>query len=109
MLDDYLGHTDREEGWIQGFQSLMEYKICYRKLKPLFHHCIRCFITHVYPVFYGVFCMTVSFNYTLKYCIMSLPRAFPAVIVGIKDIVIVNTNDLITFKLHNKFSDDIPA
>ena len=30
MLDDYLGHTDREEGWIQGFQNLMECKICYQ-------------------------------------------------------------------------------
>ena len=26
MLNDYLGHTDREEGWLQGFQSLKEYK-----------------------------------------------------------------------------------
>ena len=26
MLNDYLGHTDREEDWIQGFQNLMKYK-----------------------------------------------------------------------------------
>ena len=26
MLNDYLDHTDREEGWIQGFQNLMECK-----------------------------------------------------------------------------------
>ena len=26
MLNSYLSHTDREEGWIQGFQNLMEYK-----------------------------------------------------------------------------------
>ena len=37
MLNDYLGHTDREEGWIQGFRSLMEYKIDYRKLMPLLY------------------------------------------------------------------------
>ena len=32
MLNGYLSHTDREEGWIQGFQNLMEYKNDYRKL-----------------------------------------------------------------------------
>ena len=26
MLNDCLSHTDREEDWIQGFRSLMEYK-----------------------------------------------------------------------------------
>ena len=36
MLNSYLSHTDREEGWIQGFQSLMEYKNDYRKLMLLF-------------------------------------------------------------------------
>ena len=41
MLNDYLSHTDREEGWIQGFQNLMEYKNDYRRLMLLFgplHH-----------------------------------------------------------------------
>ena len=41
MLNGYLDHTDREEGWIQGFQNLMECKIYYRKLMLLFdllHH-----------------------------------------------------------------------
>ena len=37
MLNDYLGHTDREEDWIQGFRSLMECKNDYRKLMLLFH------------------------------------------------------------------------
>ena len=27
MLNDCLSHTDREEGWIQGFRSLIEYKM----------------------------------------------------------------------------------
>ena len=36
MLNDYLIHTDREEGWIQGFQNLMEYKNDYRKFMLLF-------------------------------------------------------------------------
>ena len=27
MSNSYLGHTDREEGQIQGFQNLMEYKM----------------------------------------------------------------------------------
>ena len=42
MLNDYLDHTDREEYWIQGFQSLMEYKNDYRKFMPLFDplHCL---------------------------------------------------------------------
>ena len=42
MLNGYLGHTDREEGWIQGFRSLMEYENNYRKLVPLFDplHCL---------------------------------------------------------------------
>ena len=42
MLNDYLDHTDREEGWIQGFQSLMECKNDYRKLMLLFGplHCL---------------------------------------------------------------------
>ena len=42
MLNDYLDHTDREEGWIQGFQNLMEYKKDYRKLMLLFDplHCL---------------------------------------------------------------------
>ena len=26
MLNGYLSHTDKEEGWIQGFQNLMENK-----------------------------------------------------------------------------------
>ena len=41
MLNDYLSDTDREEGWIQGFQNLMEYKNDYRKSMLLFdllHH-----------------------------------------------------------------------
>ena len=38
MLNDYLGHTDREEGWIQGFQNLMECKNDYRKLMLLLYH-----------------------------------------------------------------------
>ena len=38
MLNDYLDHTDREEAWIQGFRSLMEYKNDYRKLMPLLYH-----------------------------------------------------------------------
>ena len=41
MLNGYLSHTDREEGWIQGFQNLMEYKNDYHKLMLLFgplHH-----------------------------------------------------------------------
>ena len=42
MLNDYLSHTDREEGWILGFQNLMEYKNDYRKLMLLFDplHCL---------------------------------------------------------------------
>ena len=36
MLNDCLGHTDREEVWIQGFQNLMEYENNYRKLMLLF-------------------------------------------------------------------------
>ena len=40
---------------------------------------------------------------------MPLSRAFPAVIIGIENIVIINTNDLITFKLHNELLYDIPA
>ena len=36
MLNDSLSHTDREEGWIQGFQNLMECKIYYRRFMPLF-------------------------------------------------------------------------
>ena len=41
MLNGYLSHTDREEGWIQGFRNLMEYEIDYCKLMLLFgplHH-----------------------------------------------------------------------
>ena len=41
MLNGYLNHTDREEGWIKGFQNLMECKNDYRKLMLLFdplHH-----------------------------------------------------------------------
>ena len=41
MLNDYLDHTDREEGWIQGFQNPMEYKSDCHKLMLLFdslHH-----------------------------------------------------------------------
>ena len=37
MLNDYLDHTDREEGWIQGFQNLMEYKNDYGKLMLLLY------------------------------------------------------------------------
>ena len=42
MFNGYLDHTDREEGWIQGFQNLMEYKNDYRKLMLLFDflHCL---------------------------------------------------------------------
>ena len=42
MLNDYLGHTVRDKGWIQGFQNLMEYKNDYHKLMPLFDplHCL---------------------------------------------------------------------
>ena len=42
MLNDYLNHTDREEGWFQGFQSLMEYKNGYHILMLLFDplHCL---------------------------------------------------------------------
>ena len=36
MLKNYLGHTDKEEDWFQGFQSLMEYKNDYHRLMPLF-------------------------------------------------------------------------
>ena len=35
MLNDCLSHTDREEGWIQGFQNLMEYKNDYHRLMLL--------------------------------------------------------------------------
>ena len=35
MLSDCLSHTDREEGWIQEFQNLMEYKNDYHELMPL--------------------------------------------------------------------------
>ena len=45
MLNDYLGHTDREEGWIQGFQNLMEYKNDYHKLMPLFD-LLHCLLNH---------------------------------------------------------------
>ena len=41
MLIDWLDHTDREEGWIQGFRSLVECRIYYQKLTQLFdllHH-----------------------------------------------------------------------
>ena len=37
MSIDCLNHTDREEGWIQGFQSLMECKIYSQKLMPQLH------------------------------------------------------------------------
>ena len=37
MLIGCLNHTDKEEGWIREFQSLMECKIYYRKLMLLFH------------------------------------------------------------------------
>ena len=49
MLNDYLGHTDREEGQIQGFQNLMEYKNDYRKLMPLFDllHCLLNYHQHL--------------------------------------------------------------
>ena len=42
MLNGYLSHTDREEGLIQGFQSLIKCKNDYRKLMPLFDilHCL---------------------------------------------------------------------
>ena len=42
MLNDCLSHTDREEGWIQGFQNLMEFKNNYRKSMLLFDplHCL---------------------------------------------------------------------
>ena len=42
MLNDYLSHTDREEDWIQGFQSLMEYKNDYHRSMLLFDllHCL---------------------------------------------------------------------
>ena len=43
MLIGYLSHTDREEGWIQGFQNLMEYKNDYRKLMLLFGP-LRCLL-----------------------------------------------------------------
>ena len=33
MLNGCLNHTEREEGLIQGFQSLMECKIYYQKSK----------------------------------------------------------------------------
>ena len=33
---DIIGHTDREEDWFQGFQSLMEYKNDYHRLMLLF-------------------------------------------------------------------------
>ena len=36
MLNDCLSHTDSDEGWIQGFQNLMEYKNDYHRLMPLF-------------------------------------------------------------------------
>ena len=36
MLNDCLNHTDREEDWIQGFQSLMGCKNDYHKLMLLF-------------------------------------------------------------------------
>ena len=36
MLNDYLDHTDREEGWIQGFQNPVECKNDYRKSMLLF-------------------------------------------------------------------------
>ena len=48
MLDDSLSHTDREEGWIQGFQNVMECKNDYRKLMLLFnllHHLL--YLTHL--------------------------------------------------------------
>ena len=38
MLNNYLDHTDREEGWIQGFQDLMEYKNDYHKSMLLLYH-----------------------------------------------------------------------
>ena len=37
MLNDYLDHTDREEGWIKKFRRLMEYKNDYRKLMLLLY------------------------------------------------------------------------
>ena len=42
MLNNYLSHTDREEGWIQGFQNLVEYKNDYSELMLLFDplHCL---------------------------------------------------------------------
>ena len=109
MSNSYLSHTDREEGWIHGFQNPMEYKNDYRKLMLLFDLCIICFIGSVYPVFNSIFRLTVSFNYTLKDSIKPLSCSFPTVVISVKDIVIINTNDLITLKLHNEFSDDIPT
>ena len=46
MLNGYLSHTDREEGWIQRFQNPMEYKNDYRKLMPLFDP-LRCLLLSV--------------------------------------------------------------
>ena len=36
MLNDCLGHTDREEGWIEVFQNPMEYKNDYHRSMLLF-------------------------------------------------------------------------
>ena len=49
MLNDWLDQTDREEGWIQGFQNLMEYKNDYRKLMLLFGplHCLL-YLKHLF-------------------------------------------------------------
>ena len=54
MLNGYLNHTDREEGWIQQFQNLMECKNNYRKLMLLFdllHHLLYLKLYLLYPVF----------------------------------------------------------
>ena len=85
MLNGYLSNTDREEGWIQGFRSLMKYKNDYHKLMPLFGLFIVCFNGSIYPVFNSIFSLAVSFNYTLKDSIKSLSCTFPAVNTNIGD------------------------
>ena len=60
-------------------------------------------------MFNSILSLTFSFNDTLKYSVEPFGFAFPAVIILIEEIVVINANDLITLELHNKFSNDIPA
>ena len=60
-------------------------------------------------MFNSIFCLAVSMDYSLKDSVKPLGFVFPAVNIRKQNIIIINTNNLITLELYYKFSNDIPA